>query len=116
MFPQYDYVALKQDGWKSLITKPHSMYMQIGVNTGVISLVAFIIFYLGYFVQSFKLYWMKKSGGFTHSCGVAIWMGSICFMLSSLMNDSTIGVSIIYWTLIGIGFACNMFVRNENRV
>lgn len=114
MFPQYDYVSLKQDGWKSLITKPHNMYMQIGVNTGVISLIAFLIFYLGYFIQSFKLYWMKKREGFVYSCGVAIWMGSICFMLSSLTNDSTIGVSIIYWSLLGIGFACNMFMQGEN--
>ena len=116
MFPQYDYVSLKQDGWKSLITKPHSMYLQIGVNTGVISLIAFLIFYLGYFIQSFKLYWMKKREGFVPGCGVAIWMGSICFMLSSIMNDSTIGVSIIYWTLIGVGFACNMWIKNENNL
>ncbi len=116
MFPQYDYVALKQDGWKQLITKPHSMYLQMGVNTGVISLISFLVFYIGYFIQSFKLYWMKKDNGFVHTCGAAIWMGSICFMLSSLTNDSTIGVSIIYWTLLGIGFACNKMIINENNV
>lgn len=114
MFPQYDYVSLKQNGWgKTLITKPHSMYLQIGVQTGMVSLMAFLVFYMGYFVQCFKLYWNKKMNTFNEYCGAAIWIGSFCFMLSSMTNDSTIGVSIIYWTLLGLGFACNSIIKKN---
>ena len=114
MFPQYDYVSLYQGGYtKSLITKPHNMYLQMGIQTGVISLVSFLIFYIAYFFESLKLYWQKKSSTCANSCGAAIWIGSICYMMSAMLNDSTIGVSIVYWTLLGLGFACNRMVKNS---
>lgn len=113
MFPQYDYVWLKQNGWETtLITKAHSLYLQTGIQTGVLSLVAFLMFYIGYFIQSCKLYWKRSLLSFSECCGAAIWMGSMCYMLSGITNDSTIGVSIIYWSLLGIGLACNAMIKN----
>lgn len=115
MFPQYDYVSLKENGWeKQLITKPHSMYLQMGIQTGLLSLLSFLVFYSWYFIRSFKLYWKKSANTFSECCGIAVWMGSFCFMLSSMTNDSTIGVSIIYWTLLGVGIACNII--NEKKL
>lgn len=108
MFPQYDYVSLIQNGWEGImITKPHNMYLQIGVQTGVLSLVAYLVFYLWYMVSSFKLYRGRKLVTLTERIGAAIFLSSICFMIAGLVHDSTIGVSIVYWTLLGLGFACN---------
>lgn len=111
-FPQEDYVSLVQNGWGNLmITKPHCMYMQMGVQTGVLSLVAFLVFYIWYFIQSFCLYRKSELRTWTERVGAAVFVSTICFMIASLVNDSTIGVSIIFWTLLGIGCACNKMVK-----
>lgn len=111
MFPQYDYVSLIQNGWEGLlITKPHNMYLQIGVQTGVLSLIAFLVFYLWYMFSSFKLYRGRKLVTLTERIGAAIFLSSICFMIAGMVHDSTIGASIVYWTLLGLGAACNRMV------
>lgn len=112
LFPQYDYVSLIQNGWEGiLITKPHNMYLQIGIQTGGLSLVALLVFYLWYFFASCKLYWRRTLTTYTERTGAAIFIASTCFMIAGLTNDSTIGVSVLYWTLIGVGFACNRGVK-----
>lgn len=114
MFPQYDYVSLIQNGWeKMLITKPHSMYLQTGIQTGVLSLIAYLIFNGWYVIRSMKLYFKKKLDTFTEQCGAAIFVAVISFLIAGLVNDSTVGTSIVYWTLLGIGFACNSIVEKN---
>lgn len=115
MFPQYDYVDLIQDGWEGLlITKPHSLYLQIGIQTGVLSLIAFLLFNILYIVQSLRLFYKRTLNTFTERCGAGIFIAVICYLIAGLLNDSTIGVSIIYWTLLGIGFACNHMILYPN--
>lgn len=118
MFPQYDYVDLLLNGWdKILITKPHSLFLQTGVQTGVISLIAFLMFNLCYCIQSVKLYFKRKFETFTECCGAAIFVGVVCFILAGMTTDSTIGVSVIYWALLGMGFACNQIIsRNDENL
>ena len=117
MFPQYDYVSLIQDGWKDLlITKPHSMYLQIAVQTGVLSLVAFLMFNICYLLQSLRLYYKRTLSTFAERCGAGIFIADIVYLIVMLANDSTIGVSIIYWGLMGIGFACNSMIRKSDKV
>lgn len=111
MFPQYDYIAAAQNGYSStLITKPHNTYLQIGIQTGVLSLFAYIGFYLWYFVESVCIYRKRELASFTERCGLGIFIASICYMVAGLINDSTIGVSVIFWALIGLGHACNAMI------
>lgn len=111
-FPQEDYVSLVQNGCESLmITKPHCMFLQIGEQTGILSLLALLTFYIWYFIKSFLLYRKRELFTWTERIGAAIFVSSIGFMISSLVNDSTIGVSMIFWTLLGIGCACNKLVK-----
>jgi O-antigen ligase len=107
-FPQQDYVNLKNYGYgTSLITKPHSLYLQIGIQTGVISLLAFLIFYIMYFILSFKLYINCKYDNNYSKVGVAIFVGTFGYMISGISNDSCITVAPIFWALLGIGIAMN---------
>lgn len=118
MFPQYDYVALNQNGMMgTLLTKPHSMYLQMGVQTGVLSVIVFLIFYVWYFIDSFKLYRGRKLESFTERCGAAVYMATVGYMCAGLLHDSTIGTSIVYWTLMGIGLACNrMLTHSDDKI
>ena len=114
VFPQEDYVSLVENGWeKILITKPHCMYLQIAVQTGVLSLVVFLIFYLTYFIQSFRLYRKRELLTLKARVGAAIFLSSTGFITASLVNDSTTGVSVVFWGLLGIGLACNRMVRES---
>lgn len=114
MFPQYDYIASAQNGYKStLITKPHNTYLQIGIQTGVLSLLAYIGFYVCYLVESVKIYWKRDVSTFSERCGLGIFISSVCYMIAGLINDSTIGVSVIFWTFLGLGYACNQMIRKS---
>lgn len=107
-FPGNDYVGMFNAGYKgSLMTKPHNMYLQIGVQTGVISLLAFLAFYIIYFVQSLRIYIKNNLSTKEAQIGAAIFLGSIGYMIAGISNDSTITVSPIFWVLIGIGFWLN---------
>lgn len=114
MFPQYDYVSLVQNGLRSqILTKPHSMYLQSGVQTGVLSVIAFLVFNIWYFIESLKLYHKCQLKTFTERCGAGIFIAVVGFLIAGLVHDSTIGTSIVYWTLLGIGMACNAILRKK---
>jgi hypothetical protein len=107
-FPQQDYLGLDRNGFAdNVLTKPHSLYLQIGVQTGVLSLIAFLVFYFMYFASSFKIYIKGRFNSFYAQVGVAIFIGTIAYMITGLTNDSSITTAPIFWTLIGIGIAVN---------
>lgn len=107
-FPQQDYYNLYLNGYGTeILTKPHNMYLQMGVQTGVLSLIAFLIFYLMYFVSSIKLYIRGQFNSFYAKFGVAVFIGTVSYMVTGLANDSNICISPIFWTLMGVGIALN---------
>lgn len=114
-FPQDDYVGLENYGYKgSIVTKPHNMFLQIGVQTGVISLIAFLAFYIMYFVQSIRIYIKGKFDTYASQLGVGIFLASIGYMIAGITNDSTITVAPIFWILMGVGFSMNKIVKNRS--
>lgn len=113
-FPQQDYVNLYNYGFSiGILTKPHNLYLQIGVQTGLISLLAFILFYLSYFINSLKLYFKCRYTNTIETYGIAIFIGTISYMIIGLSNDSSITVSPIYWALIGIGISINYKIKTS---
>ena len=115
VFPQDDYIGLENHGFKgSIVTKPHNLFLQIGVQTGVISLIAFLALYLIYFIQSVRVYIKNKFESYSAQIGVGIFLATIGYMIGGITNDSTITVSPIFWILLGIGFAMNQ--KNKRSV
>ncbi|QHQ61051.1 hypothetical protein Ana3638_09945 [Anaerocolumna sedimenticola] len=111
-FPQQDYVNLHNYGFDGqLVTRPHNLYLQIGVQSGVVSLIALLVFYLLYFISSIKLYWKGTFNNFYSQAGVSIFIGTIGYMIAGLTNDSTITVAPVFWVLIGIGVAINLKLK-----
>lgn len=107
-FPQNDYVAKLKFLYNmyTVVDKPHNTYLQIAINTGVLSLLAFLIFISWYVIYSFKLY-IKGVFNQFFAAGVACLTAVISFLASSLGNDSTIAVSLTFWIVLGVGIACN---------
>jgi hypothetical protein len=108
-FPQNDFVnKLKYlDTPYTLVDKPHNMYLQIALNTGVLSLVAFIVFVLWFVISAIKLYIKPKSINTFYIAGVSCVTAVVGYLVAGLANDSIIGVSTVFWVLLGIGIACN---------
>ncbi|MBO5197616.1 MAG: O-antigen ligase family protein [Lachnospiraceae bacterium] len=115
VFPQQDYLGkFNVNLHESVTTKPHSMYLQIGVQTGLISLAAFLLFYLMYAFQSIRLYIRGRFDSFAAQAGVGIFIGTVGYMLCGISNDSMLVVSPVFWTLLGLGFAANAMVKKQN--
>lgn len=111
-FPQQDYVNLYNYGYdNSLMTKPHNLYLQVGVQTGVLSLIAFLVFYAMYFVSSIKLYIKGKFKSYYSQVGVAILVASVGYMILGLANDSSITVAPVFWVLLGLGVTVNHLAK-----
>ncbi len=87
-------------------------YLQIAVQTGLVSMIAFLLFYLFYFVTSIRLYMKSKLDSYETQIGAAILVGTFGYMIMGLANDSSITVAPIFWLLMGIGIAINYRLKN----
>ena len=111
-FPQQDYVALHNFGFgNQLLTKPHNLYLQISVQTGLLSLIAFLAFYGMYFISSLKLYLKGKYKSYYAKVGVATLVASLNYMILGLANDSSITVTPVFWVLLGLGITVNRLAK-----
>lgn len=113
-FPHDDYVGMVNNGYTAgLITRPHSMYLQMGLQTGVLSLICFLVFYGIYFVSSLRLYCKKKPEQLIEHLGIGILAGTVGYMVAGLVNDSLVVTATFFWCLLGIGIAVNRILRNR---
>lgn len=114
VFPQKDYVAASKMGYdKMTVTKPHDLYLQIGTQTGVVSLIAFLTLNLLYLLECLKVYWKNRADSFLEYIGMAFMIAIIGYLISGIINDSTITVAPIYWCMMGIGLAINRLVKKQ---
>ena len=109
-FPNNDYVGkfLGFTSTNTIVDKPHSMYLQSAVNTGVLSVLALLVLFGMYLVQSFKAYFFKRDyHDFIDTGGLAIFMAVMTYLFTGISNDSIVSVAPVFWTLLGIGFLLN---------
>lgn len=115
-FPQHDYVGFYNHGYPTeLITKPHCLYLQMAVQTGTLSLIAFLAFYLMYFFSSLRIYIKSQKDSPIAHIGIAIFIGTISYMVSAISNDSSISVAPVFWVMIGVGITVNSMVKRSER-
>lgn len=109
-FPQNDYVGKLKVGSpiNGIIDKPHNMYLNIGISTGVLSLIAMIIFYAIYLLNSLFIYTKKNDiKNFTSRTGISIFLGTCGFLIAALMYDNVVHVMPLFYTLLAMGLAIN---------
>lgn len=100
VFPNYDYLGKARWGYKDmLITKPHCMYMQIAVQSGLISVIALFVFWGRFLIKGFSTNAKSMNGALLK----AIAIGVTGYLLMGLTNDSNIGVAPVFWILVGMG-------------
>ncbi len=112
VYPNGDFVDKYNNGYDNMIlTKPHNMYLQIAVQTGVLSLVCFLVFYLWYFISSLRIYFKQRLDSPLAAIGFAIMLGTLGYMGSGLANDSTITITPLYWAMMGAGIGINHRIK-----
>lgn len=105
-FNQYDSDGKKRAGWLSptiYIDRPHNMYLQMVHASGWIALYWFLVMnaiflYSAFFIGDKYVY--------------AIAFAVVGFLICGFFTDSMVGVSPIYWVLIGLGYRC---LENTNK-
>ena len=113
-FPQNDYVNLYNYGFfGQIMSKPHCLYLQMAVQTGVLSVICFLAFYLIYFISSIRIYINGKFDNFYSIIGCSIFLGSIGYMICGISNDSSITIAPVFWILIGMGLSLNQIVKQH---
>jgi len=116
VFPQNDFVGkLKAFGVANkIVDKPHNMYLQMGVNTGIVSMLAIMSMLAIYIYQSIKIYWKRNYDDFYTKVGVGILAAVIGYAVAGLFNDSVVSVAPVFWILFGIGISINMKLKNDS--
>jgi O-antigen ligase len=113
-FPQNDilgkYYAYNGDMWE-LVDKPHNLYLQTGINTGVISLIALLILFIMYFVSSIRVFIKNEYNDFYSIVGVSIFVAVVGYLGAGFFNDSVVSVAPIFWVLLGIGISINVKLK-----
>ncbi len=108
-FPQYDVKSklMYLNDPYVIIDKPHNMYLQFGINTGVLSLIVILALFLLYIGQTIKSIF-NDTDSFTIALKLGILAGVTSYLASGLTTDSVVSVAPVFWVLIGMGFGVNM--------
>lgn len=114
-FPHFDCVE-RMKHWGSMqiiMEKPHNMYLQIAVNSGVLSLIIVLLMFLCYCCDCICLYRNCSFDSLPEIVGLAAFMGFLAYCFAGLFNDSLNSVAPVFWSLFGLGLACNR-LNSEN--
>ena len=110
-FPQNDYIGRLNGGFGNMIiTKPHNLFLQIGVQSGGLSLLCFLGFAVFYIIQTFRLFWKRELSGEIETFGVAISLGITGYLFAGIFNDSCVALAPLYWVMLGVGYGINAYI------
>ncbi len=114
-FPQNDYVGKYNIGlgFNTIYDKPHNLYLGITMNSGIISLAAFLIIFGIYIFDSIKIYKnLVNKDRFLMFVGAGLFLGICAFLGSAMVNDSNLSVMPMFIGFLGIGIVCNHLLYN----
>ena len=94
-----------------VVDKPHNMYLQIAVNTGIISLVVFVIGLFIYLLDGIVAY----RGLEKVSVEAFLWLGVLAYHATAMFNDSLVSVAPIAWITFGISAGIIYSNREEEK-
>ncbi|NLI76680.1 MAG: O-antigen ligase family protein [Candidatus Riflebacteria bacterium] len=114
-FPQTDFLGLLRADYPIglFIDKPHNLYLQIAVNTGVTSLLVLLILFGAYLGQSVRLYWTASFEDWRESVGLCLAMAVFSYLVAGVFNDSVVSVAPVFWALLGTGIGVNRSLEAE---
>lgn len=112
-FPQDDVIGKLKffSTPKMIVDKPHNLYLQIAINTGIISLIALLWLWGKYLLSSFFLFYQSKLNSWQDRLGSSLMGAVSAYLVAGFFNDSVISVAPVFWTLLGLGISLNSIVE-----
>ena len=107
-FPQNDYVSRshgEQGFFREILTKPHSMYLQMAVQTGVGSLLCFLLFVGHTLIKAVVVIGkrtLQKANQQQYKQIEVLMYSILGYMLVGIFNDSTVTVAPVFFLLCGL--------------
>ena len=103
VFPHNDYVARYQyDLLTTYYKKPHNYYLQMGIETGCLSLVLMLAFFAIFLKRGFA-----AAKGKCHTQKEyfirAILISVLGYLFAGMFNDSMVVTAPVFWCLLGLG-------------
>lgn len=116
-FPYYDKLGKFYEVISDtvLFTRPHNIFLQIGINNGGIALLAYLIIVFGYIIDSIKLYIRKKEKNFLYQIGTASLVAVVGYTAVGMFNDSWVLITPTFWIVLGFGIATNIKIKLEEK-
>lgn len=119
-FPQDDYAGKYDstsysDKPQIVVDKPHNMYIGIWTGTGGVSCLMFIMIVLIYLVQTVIVMKGRIYTKLSEYINAGIFIGVIGFMISGLVNDTSVMVMPMFYTLLGTGIAINFMLGGMDK-
>ncbi|ONI40455.1 hypothetical protein AN639_12010 [Candidatus Epulonipiscium fishelsonii] len=107
--PQNDFAGkLNYHGKVSLILNtPHNMYLQIGINTGLLSLGCLLVLFGYYGIQGLKLLFLDKVAKLSpyYDISVALFLSHVGYFICALAYDSNASTAPFFWITLAMNFA-----------
>ncbi len=112
-FPQEDVVGkfMHLGSSHRIVDKPHNLFLQQAINTGIISLLALLVLWGGYLLEGFKLYFKSDFESWQAKIGVAVMAAVTAYLVTGIFNDSVVSVAPVFWVLLGTGIGINLLAR-----
>jgi len=113
-FPMTDYIWRFRFGGKdSLLTKPHNIYLQIGIQNGVIALIAYLAMFFIVFFNDFKLYFGADKKNMRDVVALSLLFALCSYMIAGITTDSSLVISPVFWIVLGLAGAINNLKKSE---
>ena len=109
VYPNNDYLGEHNSGINDqYTTRPHNWYLQMAIQTGVVSLLFLLAGFSIYLIRG-ATFCVKNSPESNEEKNIsyveAFFLGSVTFMLMGLINDSSIGVTPLFWCMFGMALS-----------
>ena len=106
VYPNNDYLGRHHTMTENEYTsRPHNWYLQVGVQTGIPSMLCLIAALLIYCVKGFKSCFRKSKLDCEKCKWKAFLLGTIAFILMAFINDSSICITPLFWVMFGMVMA-----------
>jgi uncharacterized membrane protein len=100
-FPQYEHITKWNIGQGTylLYDKPHNWYLQMGINTGLISLISVLAMGVLLLIQSIKRFMMDNR---TSTIAATLTAVVYAYAVAGIFNDSVVHVAPVFWAIFGL--------------
>lgn len=107
VFPQEDYAGkiVYADDVNRIIEKSHNDYLGKWVQTGFLSLLCLVVFYVLFVCKLWKEFWSIKPDTIEQKMRMGSFMACLCYMITAFVNDSTLQTAPFFWVFVGIALS-----------